>query len=190
MISSAQKKPERTIEVATARPSRKMEAIPSWASASANQRKPVLKLKLKLGRSPPPPDPVPVSKPQDFGPPTKTLPPKSAPAAVPVSAAIPRALEMQVTLAERFPACFKPPGQPRLPLKVGIDQDIINIAADLSETDVRQAIKMFVATPEYYLATIEGAVRVDLEGNAAGVVRQDEARWAQIKLRKRPAKRA
>ena len=77
-----------------------------------------------------------------------------------------------------------------MPLKVGIDQDIINIATDLSETDVRQAIKMFVATPEYYLATIEGAVRVDLEGNAAGVVRQDEARWAQIKLRKRPAKRA
>jgi len=187
MISSAQRKPEQTIatdkilEFATARPSRKMEAIASWAAASANQRKPVLK--LKIGRSPSPPDPVPLSKPQDLGPPTKTRkpPPKPAQAAVPVSAAT---LEMQVTLAERFPACFRPQGQLRLPLKVGIDLDILNLAPDLSETDVKQAIKSYVAAPEYYLASIEGAIRVDLEGNAAGVVTLDQARWAQIKLGK------
>ncbi len=100
---------------------------------------------------------------------------------MPVSAAT---LEMQVILEERFPACFKPPGQPRLPLKVGIDQDIINLAPDLSETDVKQAIKSYVAASEYYLASTEGGVRVDLEGNAAGVVTQDQARWAQIKLGK------
>jgi ProP effector len=96
-----------------------------------------------------------------------------------------RALAMQVALAERFPACFKLPGQPRLPLKVGIDQDIINIATDLSETNVKQAIKRYAAAGEYYLASIEGAVRVDLGGEPAGVVTQHQARWAQIKLGQR-----
>ncbi len=97
-----------------------------------------------------------------------------------------RALEMQVTLAERFPACFKPPGQPRLPLKVGIDLDVLSIAPDLSETDLKQAIRSYVAAPEYYLVAIEGAVRVDLDGEPAGMVTPDQARWAQIKVGKRP----
>jgi hypothetical protein len=96
-----------------------------------------------------------------------------------------RALEMKATLAERFPACFRPQGQPRLPLKVGIDHDIINLAPDLSETDVKQAIKSYVAAPDYYMVAIEGAVRVDLDGEPAGVVTHDQARWAQIKLGKR-----
>jgi ProP effector len=150
--------------------------------------KPVLRLKLG-GSSSAPRDPAPpIPKPSP--------PPKPAPAEAKTATNTPseacrvemkrRALETQATLAERFPACFKPQGQPRLPLKIDIHKDIINVAPDLSEADIRQGIRGYVSAPVYHQAVIEGAVRVDLNGDPAGVVTADHARWAKIKLRKRP----
>src|SRR5712664_3126660 len=91
-----------------------------------------------------------------------------------------RAIQMQETLAERFPACFKASG-PRLPLRVGIDKDVISAAPDLNEGDVRWGIKVYVREPAYLQMMIAGAVRVDLDGHPAGVVTENEARWAVVK---------
>ena len=91
-----------------------------------------------------------------------------------------RAIQMQETLAERFPACFKVSG-PRLPLRVGIDKDVISAAPDLNEGDVRWGIKVYVREPAYLQMMIAGAVRVDLDGHPAGVVTENEARWAVVK---------
>jgi hypothetical protein len=71
-----------------------------------------------------------------------------------------RANRMVETLAERFPACFRT-SWPRLPLKVGIDRDVISLAPDLNADDVRWAIRCYARDPAYLAMMIEGAVRVD-----------------------------
>src|SRR5580692_2506829 len=72
-----------------------------------------------------------------------------------------RALAMQETLVQRFPAAFKPQGQPRLPLKIGIYDDIINFAPDLPEAEVKKAVMLYVNQRSYNRVVIEGAARVD-----------------------------
>lgn len=91
-----------------------------------------------------------------------------------------RVLKMQETLCERYPACFKMSGT-KLPLKIGIDKDVISAAPDLNEDDVRWAIKVYVRDPAYLEMMIEGAARVDLDGHPVGVVTENEARWAVVK---------
>ena len=87
-----------------------------------------------------------------------------------------RALAMQETLAMRFPATFKMSGT-RPPMKVGIHKDITDLAPDLDAADVSQAIRLYVRNGSYTQAVVAGAVRYDLDGNAAGVVTEIEARW-------------
>ena len=67
-----------------------------------------------------------------------------------------RAIKMQETLAERFPACFKVSG-PRLPLKIGVDRDVISAAPDLNADDVRWAIRNYVSSATYSQVMVEGA---------------------------------
>jgi hypothetical protein len=90
-----------------------------------------------------------------------------------------RAMKMQETLAERFPDCFQVSG-PRLPLKVGVDRDVINAAPDLNEGEIKWAIKLYVRDPAYLQAMVEGVDRVDLDGSPSGTVTRNEARWAAI----------
>ena len=133
-------------------------------------------LKLKLGAAP---KPAAQSKP--------------APAAKPKSVSAEdvrkrRALAMQETLVQRFPAAFKPQGQPRLPLKIGIYDDIISLAPDLPEAEVKNAIRLYVNQRFYNRVIIEGAPRVDLNGEPAGLVTAEQAAWAKIKLGRSSAK--
>jgi ProP effector len=151
------------------------------------KQRPVLKLKLGRSSSSAPPDPVVVPKPSP--------PRKPAPTAIPkpVSAEDTRkrrALAMQETLVQRFPAAFKTQGQPRLPLKIGIYDDIISLARDLPEAEVKNAIRLYVNQGPYNRVIIEGAARVDLNGEPAGSVTAEHAEWAKIKLGRRSAKPA
>lgn len=73
-------------------------------------------------------------------------------------------------LAERFPACFKSFGQPKLPLKVGIFADITAAAPDIGRHDLINTLTDYCGGASYHRAMIEGAARVDLGGNACGVV--------------------
>jgi len=85
-------------------------------------------------------------------------------------------------LAERFPACFKVSG-PRLPLKIGVDRDVISAAPDLNADDVRWAIRNYVSSATYSQAMVEGATRFDLNGASVGVVTASQAKWATLKNR-------
>jgi ProP effector len=90
-------------------------------------------------------------------------------------------------LYERFPKCFS--SKQKRPLKIGIDQSVSEAAPDLPPRKVKQAIAHYANTPSYLKTLIEGATRIDLAGNAAGVVTADAERHAQERLAEREARR-
>jgi ProP effector len=94
-----------------------------------------------------------------------------------------RAFKIRDTLIERWPDCFRGPEQAKLPLKTGIHRDIKAIAPELSSRDLGTAIAYYVNDYKYRQAMIEGAARVDLDGNAAGIVTKDQAGRSAMKLK-------
>ena len=83
-------------------------------------------------------------------------------------------------LCERWPKCFFMfPGR-RLPLKIGIHKDI---PEGLIEPKIlRLAFRRYVNNPGYLNAMRLGAARVDLNGEAAGTVGENDAKIAQARL--------
>ncbi|MDP8052593.1 RNA chaperone ProQ [Pasteurella atlantica] len=80
-------------------------------------------------------------------------------------------------LAEKFPLCFSIEGEAK-PLKVGLFQDLaLALEGDekVSKTMLRQAMRGYTMGWRYLNACKEGAERVDLEGNPAGVIDADQA---------------
>lgn len=83
-------------------------------------------------------------------------------------------------LSEKFPHCFVAEGEAK-PLKIGLFQDL---AAALESDDkinknlLRQVLRKYTLSWRYLYACREGAVRVDLSGNAAGVVDSQQAEHA------------
>ena len=105
-------------------------------------------------------------------------------------AASQQARQLVTTLAERWPKCFAVKSCRRVPLKIGIFADI---AAAGFAGDLALALRWYTGSTEYKQALKAGAARIDLDGNAAGVVSNLEARSAAAVLAKRslprPAKR-
>lgn len=98
-----------------------------------------------------------------------------------------RAETMLTLLVERWPRCFNL-DQPR-PLKIGIDRDIITampgtVEMLAGEADLRLAMKIYTGCPAYLMAMVEGAQRVDLDGQPAGTVLQPHAGYAKFWLKK------
>ena len=89
---------------------------------------------------------------------------------------------MQARLAELFPACF---GKPERPLKVGIAQDIMARQPDLDVHAIRVALAAYCSKASYLAVIVEGAVRIDLDGNAAGTVDAGQAGYARKQLAKK-----
>jgi len=83
-------------------------------------------------------------------------------------------------LCERWPKCFFMfPGR-RLPLKIGIHEDIPD---GLIEPKVlRLAFRLYVNNSGYLNAMRLGAARVDLNGEVAGTVDENDAKSAQTRL--------
>src|SRR4029077_7762217 len=82
-------------------------------------------------------------------------------------------------LCERWPKCFFM-FQGRLPLKIGIHQDIPD---GLIEPKIlRLAFRLYVNNPGYLNAMQLGVARVDLNGEAAGTVGENDAKIAQARL--------
>ncbi|MBZ9557512.1 MULTISPECIES: ProQ/FINO family protein [unclassified Modicisalibacter] len=73
------------------------------------------------------------------------------------------------------------------PLKVGIHEDLLALEP-WPEKLVRRALACYVHLPRYLKAVRAGAERVDLEGQPAGVVDDEEARHARKKLEALQAK--
>lgn len=80
--------------------------------------------------------------------------------------------EVITFLAERFPHCFSAEGEAR-PLKIGIFQDLVERVQGemgLSKTQLRSALRLYTSSWRYLYGIKAGAVRVDLDGNACGVL--------------------
>lgn len=80
------------------------------------------------------------------------------------------------------------------PLKVGIQNDLVD-EGKVARNKIKRALASYVRSPQYYRALQEGAERIDLAGQAAGVVSAEEAEHAKQKLkefhqRRREQKRA
>jgi ProP effector len=85
-------------------------------------------------------------------------------------------------LVARFPACFCPKGSPKRPLKIGIARDLVAAAPDIKPGEIGRALADYTRGPTYLLAMIEGAERIDLAGQAAGVVTAAQAELAAAQV--------
>ncbi|MFL9964210.1 ProQ/FinO family protein [Paraburkholderia sediminicola] len=84
-------------------------------------------------------------------------------------------------LQKRFPIAFPKNPAPKLPLKIGIFEDLVAHAKELSlsEAELRDAIKTWCRGSRYWKCLVEGAARVDVTGAEAGKVTAQEAAGAQ-----------
>ena len=88
---------------------------------------------------------------------------------------------LQSWLAATYPATFNPDAPP--PLKIGIHHDLLTRHPDLDPATLRRALKRYCERRKYQLALAsEGAVRVDLDGQPAGEVLEDQRKFAKLKL--------
>jgi len=90
--------------------------------------------------------------------------------------------------------CFKE-AKDIQPLKVGIKQDLVKHLSTLTEVTTTDkacmvsSLAYYVNSLSYHKSVVAGAVRIDLEGNPAGVVSAEEAQYSaetrQAKLQKK-----
>lgn len=96
-------------------------------------------------------------------------------------------------LKAHYPACFKDNKEIR-PLKIGIKQDLVKHLSTRDDIVINDkgcmvnSLAYYVNSPSYHSSVVDGAIRVDLEGNSMGIVTLEEARYSvlrcQAKLRK------
>lgn len=87
-------------------------------------------------------------------------------------------------MQKRFPLAFPKNPAPKVPLKVGIFEDLLAHAKVLGvdEAGLRDALRTWCRGSRYWACMVEGAKRVDLEGNEAGeVTRSDAVRALALK---------
>jgi ProP effector len=84
-------------------------------------------------------------------------------------------------LQKRFPLAFPRKPAPKVPLKIGIFEDLVKHGQDLglSESELREAISTWCRGTRYWTCLVDGAARVDLAGAAAGVVLPRDASRAR-----------
>lgn len=95
-----------------------------------------------------------------------------------------------------FPASFKSLNEVK-PLKKGIKQDLIRRLSTLSEVVTEdkacmvKSLSYYVNTAAYHKSVVEGATRIDLDGNDVGKVTAEEAKYSverqQAKLQAKQA---
>lgn len=98
--------------------------------------------------------------------------------------------EIIAYLAEKFPLCFILEGEAK-PLKIGLFQDLAEALKDdprVSKTQLRHALRQYTSNWRYLHGCREGAVRVDLEGNPAGVLEAEHVAHAAEQLAQAKAK--
>jgi ProP effector len=97
-------------------------------------------------------------------------------------------------LQKKFPLAFPKKPAPKVPLKIGIHKDLLGQVEQIgmSENELREAIKTWCRGQRYWDCLVEDAVRVDLDGNAVGLVTKEEAqKMKQLKAKaKAKAKKA
>ena len=91
-------------------------------------------------------------------------------------------------LAERWPLAFSVYERKRRPLAVGIYQQIVAAAVDIGPDALKAALIFYTHNRVYLAACREGVGRIDLNGNAGGVVTSAEAEYAAKVLARRQSK--
>lgn len=82
-----------------------------------------------------------------------------------------------------FPAGFKS-GNEVQPLKKGIKQDLVKRLSTMAEIVIEdkacmvKSLSYYVNTAAYHKSVIDGAVRIDLDGQSAGIVSAEEAKYS------------
>ena len=79
-------------------------------------------------------------------------------------------------LVRRFPLCFKSFTAPKVPLKIGICAEVIAACPHLDPKLVKLALAAYCNHGSYYDCLVPGTVRIDLNGDAASVVAENEVR--------------
>jgi ProP effector len=93
--------------------------------------------------------------------------------------------EKLAKLAALYPKTFFVREQGRRPLKLGIHHDLnSDTTHGLSSNEVRQVIGWYCSSPAYRAAVVEGAIRVGLDGEAAGEVTAAAAAVAKAAMRR------
>ena len=79
-------------------------------------------------------------------------------------------------LQKRFPKAFPKNPSPKVPLKIGIFEDLLAHATELAltETELRAAIKIWCRGSRYWTSMVEGAIRIDLAGEEGGRVSPED----------------
>jgi ProP effector len=93
--------------------------------------------------------------------------------------------EIITYLVTKFPACFSVDG-PAKPLKVGIFQELAEKLVDdemVSKTRLRQALRHYTSSWRYLKSVKLGCFRVDIDGNNAAEIDQDQADYAAKTLK-------
>lgn len=88
--------------------------------------------------------------------------------------------EVIAYLCEKFPNCFIAEGEAK-PLKIGLFQELaaaLEGDEKVSKTSLRQALRNYTMSWRYLHACRDGAVRVGLNGEEAGVVDTQQAEHA------------
>jgi ProP effector len=95
------------------------------------------------------------------------------------------------TFQRHFPHAFPHASVPKVPLKVGILEDVLSRAESLglSERDARNGVKLWCRGQRYWACLVEGNVRVDLAGTSTGVVTAVEAEYGTLQEKTRLARR-
>lgn len=95
-------------------------------------------------------------------------------------------------LQKHFPSTFPKNPAPKLPLKIGIHQDLLAKAKDLGleEAAITEAVKTWCRGTRYWAAIVEDAPRIDLEGQPAGAVSARDAALARSLENRRKARQA
>ncbi|NDH08857.1 MAG: activator of prop osmoprotectant transporter [Gammaproteobacteria bacterium] len=95
-------------------------------------------------------------------------------------------------LTEQFPKAFDTTVQ-IYPLSIGVMDDILSYAkaaelAGISKSKLRQAIVVFTRRIDYLASLKSGGVRVNLQGESCGIVTEEQALAAALKIKKRVEK--
>jgi ProP effector len=84
-------------------------------------------------------------------------------------------------LCDQFPEAFSRPN-PR-PLKLGVHAEALAALGEaVTLADLRSALRAYTSRRRYLQSLLAGASRIDLQGNPAGVVTDDDQRDAQLRL--------
>lgn len=98
--------------------------------------------------------------------------------------------EVIAFLAETFPACFTLEGDAK-PLKIGIFKELAERLSEeerVSKTLLRSSLRHYTNSWRYLHSVVEGAHRVDLDGNEDAAIEKEHADHAKEQLAESKAK--